>query len=319
MHTGKPGPFRAGRPCGECLMNWSEMDTWIAVTGALISMACAIPGTFLVLNKDSMLGDAITHAVLPGLAMAFLISGTRDPVTMVVGAVCAGVLTAFLSGGIQRGGGIESGAALGVVFCSLFAIGLLLIRLAADHVDLDPGCILYGAIELAVIEGSPIPTVAWMSAGVLVWNLALAVFFLKELKITAFDPRFAATQGISPGLMRQCLAIVTAITSVIAFESVGSILVVSMLIVPGATALLVSRRVSGVLLISLAVAAISAVGGHVLAISAAPALLGKLTAHPQMGSLNSAGMMAAFSGVLFFAVLLTTSLRSSLAGPKLNG
>jgi len=300
-------------------MNWSEMDTWIAVTGALISMACAIPGTFLVLNKDSMLGDAITHAVLPGLAVAFLISGTRDPVTMVVGAVCAGVLTAFLSGGIQRGGGIESGAALGVVFCSLFAIGLLLIRLAADHVDLDPGCILYGAIELAVIEGNPVPTVAWMSAGVLVWNLALAVLFFKELKITAFDPRFASTQGISPGLMRQCLAIVTAITAVMAFESVGSILVVSMLIVPGATALLVSRRVSGVLLISLAVAAISAVGGHVLAISAAPALLGKLTTQPQMGSLNSAGMMAAFSGVLFFAVLLATSLRSSLAGPKLNG
>jgi manganese/zinc/iron transport system permease protein len=296
-------------------MSWTDIDTWIVVTGVLISMACAIPGVFLLLNKQSMLGDAISHAVLPGLAIAFLLSGSREPQTMVVGAVCAGLLTAVLSGSIQRSGNVESGASLGVVFCSLFALGLILIRLAADHVDLDPGCVLYGAIELAVVDVGPVPRVAWLSAGILLFNLLLAMIFHKELRLAAFDPRFASTAGIPPQLMRHGLTVVTAITSVIAFESVGSILVVAMLIVPGATALLVCRRVTGALIISLLVAAISATGGHLAAITIAPTLLGMLTNNPQMAALSSAGMMAAVSGILFFLVLLATNLRAALAVP----
>ncbi|MEM6917075.1 MAG: metal ABC transporter permease, partial [Verrucomicrobiota bacterium] len=133
-------------------MNWSSFDTWIVVVGALCAMACALPGCFLVLRKMSMMGDAISHAVLPGLAIAFLITGSRASLPMFFGAAIAGVLTAVFTQWIARFGNVDRGAAMGIVFTTLFAIGLILIRQAADHVELDPGCVLYGAIELTPLD-----------------------------------------------------------------------------------------------------------------------------------------------------------------------
>jgi manganese/zinc/iron transport system permease protein len=289
-------------------MIWTELDTWIVLTGALTAMACAVPGVFLLLNKQSMLGDAISHAVLPGLAIGFLVSGSRDPLPMFIGAVLAGLFTGVVSGVIERRGRVEAGASLGVVFCSLFALGLILIRLAADHVDLDPGCVLYGALELAVIDSATVPRIVWQSAAILILNLFLAGVFFKELQVVAFDPRFAKASGIPSGLIQQGLTVVTALTTVVAFESVGSILVIAMLIVPGASAMLLSRSVSGVLLWSLVVAISSAVLGHVLAISVAPTWLGLLTGRHDLGSLSSAGMMAASAGGIFFSLLAASRL-----------
>lgn len=289
-------------------MIWTELDTWIVLTGALTAMACAVPGVFLLLNKQSMLGDAISHAVLPGLAIGFLVSGSRDPLPMFIGAVLAGLFTGVVSGVIERRGRVEAGASLGVVFCSLFALGLILIRLAADHVDLDPGCVLYGALELAVIDSATVPRIVWQSGAILILNLFLAGVFFKELQVVAFDPRFAKASGIPSGLIQQGLTVVTALTTVVAFESVGSILVIAMLIVPGASAMLLSRSVSGVLLWSLVVAISSAVLGHVLAISVAPTWLGLLTGRHDLGSLSSAGMMAASAGGIFFSLLAASRL-----------
>lgn len=289
-------------------MIWTELDTWIVLTGALTAMACAVPGVFLLLNKQSMLGDAISHAVLPGLAIGFLVSGSRDPLPMFIGAVLAGLFTGVVSGVIERRGRVEAGASLGVVFCSLFALGLILIRLAADHVDLDPGCVLYGALELAVIDSATVPRIVWQSGAILILNLFLAGVFFKELQVVAFDPRFAKASGIPSGLLQQGLTVVTALTTVVAFESVGSILVIAMLIVPGASAMLLSRSVSGVLLWSLVVAISSAVLGHVLAISVAPTWLGLLTGRHDLGSLSSAGMMAASAGGIFFSLLAASRL-----------
>ncbi len=291
-------------------MIWTEIDTWIVVTGALISMACAVPGVFLLLNKQSMLGDAISHAVLPGLAIAFLISGTRDPLPMFVGAVAAGLFTGVLTEIIHRRGRVDSGAALGVVFCSLFALGLVLIRLAADRVDLDPNCVLYGSIETAVIDSGLVPRIAWLSGGMLAANLLLAGLFYKELRISAFDPALSTSLGIPARWMQHGLTIVTAMTTVVAFESVGSILVIAMLIVPGATALLLSHRLSIVLALSLAVAAGSAGLGHLAAISLVPGFLAGILGIPSLGAVSSAGMMAAFSGIAFFVVLAVVSLAS---------
>jgi manganese/zinc/iron transport system permease protein len=293
-------------------MIWTELDTWIVLTGALTAMACAVPGVFLLLNKQSMLGDAISHAVLPGLAIGFLVSGSRDPLPMFLGAVLAGLFTGVVSGVIERRGRVEAGASLGVVFCSLFALGLILIRLAADHVDLDPGCVLYGALELAVIDSSTVPRIVWQSGAILLLNLCLAAAFFKELQVVAFDPRFAKASGIPSGLIQQGLTIATALTTVVAFESVGSILVIAMLIVPGASAMLLSRSVSGVLMWSLIVAISSAVLGHVLAISVGPAWLGLLTGRHDLGSLSSAGMMAASAGGIFFSLLAASRLAQRL-------
>jgi manganese/zinc/iron transport system permease protein len=300
-------------------MNWTEIDTWIVITGALISMACAIPGAYLQLNKQSMLGDAISHAVLPGIAIAFLFSGRKDPLPMLIGAALAGLFTGLLSNLIHRHGKVDTGAALGVVFCSLFALGLVLIRVAADHVDLDPSCVLYGAIELAVIDGGAVPQVVWLSGGILVFNLGLTLIFYKELRLAAFDTRFAETVGIPSGVLQYGLTVTTAITTVVAFESVGSILVIAMLIVPGATALLLSHRVGGVLGISLLLAAASAIGGHIAAISVAPKMLAQLTGQTEIGALSSAGMMAACTGLIFFVVLAGKVVAGSFTRPTLMG
>src|SRR5690606_16328487 len=133
-------------------MEWTSYDWWIVATGALSAMACASLGCFLVLRRMSMMGDAISHTVLPGLAIGFLVSGSRDPLPMFVGACAAGLLTVGLVHAIHRFGDLDEGASMGVVFTTLFAIGLILIRRAADHVDLDPGCVLYGAVELAPLD-----------------------------------------------------------------------------------------------------------------------------------------------------------------------
>ena len=183
-------------------MNWSELDTWIVITGVLICLACALPGAFLMLNRQSMLGDGISHAVLPGLAIAFLLTNSRDILPMVVGAVIAGVLTAVLTQVVQRFGQVESGAALGVVFCGLFATGLILIRVASDKVDLDADCVLYGSIETAVVDVGSVPRVALISGGLLLVNALLTVIFYKELRLAAFDPALATTLGFNADAIR---------------------------------------------------------------------------------------------------------------------
>ena len=128
------------------------LDGWIVAAGILCAMSCALLGNFLVLRRMSMMGDAISHAVLPGLAIAFLVTNSRESLPMFIGAAIVGVLTALFTQWINRFGRVEESASMGVVFTSLFAIGLILIVRAADHVDLDPGCVLYGAIEMVPLD-----------------------------------------------------------------------------------------------------------------------------------------------------------------------
>lgn len=282
-------------------MEWTAFDTWIVVTGALSAMACALPGNYLVLRRMSMMGDAISHAVLPGLAIAFLITGSRDSLPMLIGASAIGVLTTLLVQTVFKLSGLDKGASMGVIFTTLFALGLILIRQAADHVDLDPGCVLYGAIELTPLDiytvfGLEIPRAAVTNGAMLGINGLFVLVFYKELKITSFDPALATTVGISAGIMHYVLMTLVAATTVAAFESVGSILVIAMLIVPGATAHLLTDRLAGMLVISLALAALSAVLGHLAAITV-PAWFG-------FRDTSTAGMMAVMTGILFLIVFL---------------
>jgi manganese/zinc/iron transport system permease protein len=282
-------------------MEWTSLDTWIVVTGGLSAMSCALLGNYLVLRRMSMMGDAISHAVLPGLAVAFLVSGSRDSLTMMIGAVLIGVATAFLIQAIQKLSGLDRGASMGVVFTTLFALGLVLIRQAADHVDLDPGCVLYGAIELTPLDvyswgGLDVPQAAVTNAAMLVVNLAFVLAFYKELKITSFDPALATTIGINANVMHYVLMTLVAATTIAAFESVGSILVIAMLIVPGAAAHLLTDRLSRMLAASLLIAGLSALLGHLGAITV-PALFG-------LRDTSTAGMMAVAAGGLFLCVFL---------------
>ncbi len=289
-------------------MNWTGLDTWIVITGVLICMACALPGTFLMLNRQSMLGDGISHAVLPGLAVAFLLTNSRDIFPMAAGAVAAGVLTAVLTQMVQRFGQVESGAALGVVFCGLFAVGLILIRVASDKVDLDADCVLYGSIETAVVDVNLVPRVAWISGGLLIFNALLIAFFYKELRLAAFDPALATTLGFNANAIRLGLTVVASVTTVLAFESVGSILVIAMLVVPAAAASLLTHKLHWLLALALVLAAASAVLGHIGAITLRR-FVGGLFGQSDLGATSSAAMMAVTAGVLFLICWLVTAVR----------
>ena len=282
-------------------MEWTFLDTWIVIVGMLGAMACALLGNYLVLRRMSMMGDAISHAVLPGLAIAFLISGSRESLPMLIGAILIGVLTTLFIHGIDRLSGLDRGASMGVVFTTLFALGLILIRQAADHVDLDPGCVLYGAIELTPLDtylllGWEIPRAAFTNGAMLLINLFFVILFYKELKITSFDPALATTIGINANIMQYSLMTLVAATTIAAFESVGSILVIAMLIVPAATAHLLTDRLGLMLLVSLIFAAVSALLGHISAITV-PKFFG-------FEDTSTAGMMAFTAGVLFGGIFL---------------
>lgn len=288
-------------------MNWTSIDTWIVVTGALCAAACALPGCFLVLRKMSMMGDAISHAVLPGLAIAFLVTGDRASLPMFIGAALTGVLTALFTQWIHRFARVDQGAAMGVVFTTLFAIGLVILVQAADHVDLDPGCVLYGAIEFTPLDtvalgGWNIPRAALVNGIVLLVNATLIALLFKELRLSAFDPELSATLGFSPGFLHYLLMTMVAVTTVAAFESVGSIIVIAMLIVPAATAQLFTRRLLPMLVVSVLVGIASAVLGHI----------GALVIPPWFGfeSTTSSGMMAFASGMLFLAGMCVSGLHS---------
>ncbi len=287
-------------------MEWYTFDTWIVVVGALCAASCALVGSFLVLRQMSMMGDAISHAVLPGLALAFMITGSRASVMMFVGAAVIGVLTAVFTQWVTRLGNVDRGASMGIVFTTLFALGLLLIEKGANQVDLDPGCVLFGAIELTpldvVAEWSvlgrtlEIPRASLVLGSVLLANVAFVVLLFKELRISSFDPELATTLGIPAGLMHYLLMIFVAVTTVASFEAVGSILVIAMLIVPPATAHLLTDRLSHMLVLSVLIGILCAALGHVSAL-VVPGWFGQ----PET---STSGMMAVVAGILFLLVVL---------------
>jgi manganese/zinc/iron transport system permease protein len=295
---------------------WLPLDTWIVVVGAMSAASCALLGSYLVLRRMSMMGDAISHAVLPGLALAFLLTGSRDSVIMLVGAGVVGVLTAVFTQWVHAVGRVDQGASMGVVFTILFAIGLILIRQTADTVDLDPGCVLYGAIETVplntvVVAGWAVPQAALAVGAVLLLNLLFVGLLYKELKLSTFDPALATTLGINARLMHYLLMMMVAVTTVSAFESVGSILVIAMLIVPAATAHLLTDRLGVLLVLSVLFGVASAGLGHLAAILS-PGWFG-------FGeiSTSTAGMMAVVAGVLFLVALLAAP-RYGLISRALN-
>lgn len=286
-------------------MIWYAIDTWIVVVGVLAAVSCALLGNFLVLRKMSMMGDAISHAVLPGLAIAFILTGARASLTMFIGAAIVGVFTAVFTQWISKFGNVDRGASMGIVFTTLFALGLILIVQAADHVDLDPGCVLYGAIELTPLDvvwrpelfglKFEVPRAALVLAGVTLVNLLFVIFFFKELRISSFDPELATTMGIHSNLMHYLLMTLVAMTTVAAFEAVGSIIVIAMLITPAAAAHLLTDRLSMMIVLSVVLAILSAVLGHLSALIT-PGWFG-------FESTSTSGMMAVMSGLIFALVL----------------
>lgn len=277
---------------------------WIILTGVLAASACGLLGSFLILRRMSMLGDAISHAVLPGIALAFLISESRHPIPMLLGAGALGLFATFCTETLHRAGRLQQDASIGVTFTWLFALGVILISAFAGQVDLDQECVLYGEIAYVpwdqwLLYGRSMgPRAVWILGGVLMLDLAFVMLCYKELKLTTFDPELAASLGISTRLFHYLLMAAVSLTTVAAFESVGAILVVAMLIAPAATAYLLTDRLVVMLCLAVAFGAAAAVGGYLLA-------------HWLDASI--AGAMASVAGILFALVFLLSPSHGLLA------
>jgi len=269
----------------------------ILLVGSFTAAACALVGSFLVLRRMALLGDAISHAVLPGIAIAFLLTGTRATLPMIIGAGLLGVLTVVLVETLNRTRRMSPDASMGVVFPALFAVGVILISRSMGSIDLDLDCVLYGEIAYAPwdtleIGGASLGSKAlWVTGGVLAMDLALVLALFKEFKLSTFDAGLAATLGFSPVVLHYLLMSAVSVTVVGAFESVGAILVVAMLIVPPATAYLLTDRLGTMIALAVVIGVASAIGGYFLA---------------RWWDSSIAGAMAVVAGVFFvFALLLS--------------
>lgn len=275
------------------VLPWMEqlsMYGWIVLMGFLVATACGLVGNYLILRRMALVGDAISHSVLPGLAGAFLlaswfgISGSHDgpsaghqdlrsPVVMFIGALCAGVVTSLLIELIHKKSRLKQDAAIGITFSSLFALGVILISLFSAQIDLDQECVLYGEITFVSLEPPVVirnltlgpPSIVRMAL-VAVLTALLIVLFYKELLVSSFDSGLAASLGINATVVHYALMCWLSIVVVSAFEAVGAILVIAMLIFPGATSSLFSNRLRPILILSVVFAAVSAVLGMHLSI-----------------------------------------------------
>jgi manganese/zinc/iron transport system permease protein len=242
---------------------------WIMLMGFLVAVACGLIGNYLILRRMALVGDAISHSILPGLAIAFLVSNSRGSGVMFLGALGAGVVTTLIIETIHRKSRVKQDAAIGITFSSLFAIGVIIISVFASKVDLDQECVLYGEIgnvplqvpyvTLGPITLGPEPVVRM---GLVALGVALSiVFFYKELLISSFDPGLAMSVGINPSVIHYSLMAALSVVVVSAFESVGAILVIAMLVLPGATASLLSHRLWLIFGLTVLHAALSSVLG----------------------------------------------------------
>lgn len=242
-------------------------DFWIILVGALVASSCSVLGCFLIVRKMTLIGDAISHSVLPGIVLAFLITGTRDSVPMMIGAAALGLLTVFLIQLFQTSG-VQSDAAIGIVFTSLFAIGIVLVSLYTKQIDFDLDHVLYGeiaytpwnTISIGGVEAGP--RAVWIVGSCFILNLILIFLFFKQLKLVSFDPSLAAAMGIPVLFFHYLLMGLVSLTTVASFDSVGSILVVGMLIIPAATAYLLSERLSRMIIVSIGIGILSSIIGY---------------------------------------------------------
>ncbi|MBO1900664.1 metal ABC transporter permease [Leucobacter weissii] len=281
--------------------------TLLAVVTAL---ACAIPGAFVVLRRNSMLVDAISHAVLPGIVVGYFFTRDLDSPVLILGAALAGLLVVLGSEWLSRTGLLTGDAPQGLVFPALFSVGVILVTLNFANVHLDTHAVLVGDLNLAafeqlVVDGVALgPAYLYLMLGVLVLNLAFLALFYPKLKITTFDARFAATAGLRVGLLNTAFMFLVSLTVTAAFHAAGAILVIALVVVPGATAYLLSRRLPVMIALTAGIAAAGAVAGFWIAYA--------------LDAATSAGM-AVFYGALFVIVFVCVRIARARLLRRGNG
>lgn len=247
-------------------------DLWIIATASLVAISCSMVGVFLVLRRMSLLGDAISHSVLLGIVLAYLIAGSRSVVAMMIGATLIGLLTAWLSNALHRVSKLQTDASIGIIFTWFFALGVILISIYAGQVDLDQECVLYGEIAFVpfdtVIWGGQEfgPRALWIIGGVFLVNLILILLAFERFKIVAFHPALALSLGVSVSFWHYLLMTMVSLTTVASFDAVGAILVVALLVIPASSAYLLARSLKSMLWIAAGYAQASVLLGYAVAV-----------------------------------------------------
>ena len=195
----------------------------ILVMSFFVTAACGLVGNYLVLRKISLVGDAISHSVLPGIAIAYMIAGSRSDLPMFIGALIAGILTTLIIELIHSRSKIKQDAAIGITFTTMFAIGVILVSVYGADTDLDLDCVLFGKLDFIASKEKVflgLPQIVLTMGIILLAIVFLIVLFYKELLVSSFDPKFAATLGIKPRFVHYCLMCSLSVVVVSAFSSV---------------------------------------------------------------------------------------------------
>lgn len=282
----------------------SQYQAEIILVGIIVATACALPGVFLVLRRMALMSDAITHTVLLGIVIAFFVVEDLSSPVLIVGAAVVGLGTVWLVEAVHRTRLVAEDTAIGLIFPLLFSIAIILISRYAGDVHLDTDAVLLGEIALApqrrlIVAGWDFgPQAAWMMGTILVANLIFIRTFFKELKLTTFDPTLAAALGFSPAIVHYALMGLVSVTAVGAFDAVGSILVVALMVGPPATGYLMTNDLRRMIGYSVGIAVLSAISGYWVA---------------HLLDVSIAGSMAGAVGVLFTGVLVFVPERGIVA------
>lgn len=255
----------------------------IQLIAAVVAIACAIPGVFLVLRKMALISDAISHSILPGIVIGFFITEDLNSPLLILLAALMGVITVVLVEAIQKTGLVKEDTAIGLVFPALFSIGVILIAKNANDVHLDVDAVLLGELAFApfdrlIVSGTDIgPKSLWVMGTILLITLGMLFAFFKELKVSTFDAGLSAALGFSPVVLHYGLMTVSSVTVVGAFEAVGAVLVVALMIAPAATAYLLTSDLKKMLVLSVIFGVFSAIAGYWVAHFLDASIAGSMT------------------------------------------
>lgn len=241
------------------------------MTASLVACSTALLGVFLLLRKMTMIADAISHAVLPGIVLAYLISGSRDSFIMLLGAAIFGMLVTLLIEFLHKKGKMQEDAAIGISFTGLFAVGVILISLFTGKIDLDQDCVLYGEIayvplDTVVVGNLEVPQDTRYLMILFVIIVLFIIIFYKGLFLSTFDATYASTLGIAVGFWHYTLMGMVSLTTVFSFESVGAILVITLLVGPAAGAYLLTTQLKKMLFLACFLGIFASISGYYLAV-----------------------------------------------------
>lgn len=282
---------------------------WLYIVAGLAGLTCALAGSYLVIRKSAMIADAISHSILPGLVAGFWIAKGPNLLTGLIGAVLSGMVTVWLVEYLTTKRKLKQDAAIGLVFPTLFALGVLWISVDFDNVHLDTDSVLFGEVTLAPFDQLHIgelnlgPQSMWILLFALTVTVVFLRIFRKELQLSTFDPTLATISGFAPIVLHYGLMGIVSISTVSAFAAVGAILAVSLIIVPTATARLLANTVDRVIQLAAIIGVVAALLGTTLAI---------------IFDLSISGMIAVLLGLIFTVTIIVSPERGILAQKRIR-